>query len=62
MTVGLYAGAFPSEGVVRRLAEFPGTPIRWAVNQAILATYKAQAFAGRLSDRKNIRLREGHKL
>ena len=62
LTVGLYADAFSSERVMRRLAEFSRTPIRWAVNQVTLATYKSQEFAGRLSYRKNIRLREGHKL
>jgi len=48
LTVGLYAEAFPSKGVMRRLASFPRTPIRWAVNQITLATYKAREFSGRL--------------
>jgi 2'-5' RNA ligase len=57
LTVGLYAGAFPSEDVARRLAVFSSQPIRWEVNQITLATYKADEFAGRLNYKHNSVLR-----
>ena len=59
LTVGLYAGAFPSEQVARRLADFSGKPIRWEVNQITLATYQANEFAGKLSYEQHISLEAG---
>jgi 2'-5' RNA ligase len=59
MTVGLYAGAFPSEQVARRLAIFSSKPIQWKVNQITLATYKASEFAGVLSYEHHIPLKFG---
>ena len=49
LTVGLYADAFPSEEVARRLAGFPVNPIKWKVKRITLATYRAQEFAGPLT-------------
>ncbi len=49
LTVGLYAGTFPSEEIARRLAEFPVEPIRWNVEQIAFASYRAQEIAGRLA-------------
>ena len=57
LTVGLYADAFPSEEVMKRLANFSRTPIRWEVNQVTLVTYKAQEFAGKLSYERRISLK-----
>jgi 2'-5' RNA ligase len=59
LTVGLYAGAFPSEAVMQRSAGFSREPIRWTVNQLTLATYKAQEFAGRLRYEHRISLETG---
>ena len=59
LTVGLYAGAFPSNEVARRLADFSGVSIRWKVNQITLASYKANEFAGELSYRKEFILVDG---
>ena len=49
LTVGLYAGAFPSEEVATRMAKFPVEPIRRRVEEITLATYQANEFAGSLS-------------
>jgi len=62
LTVGLYAGAFPSEQVARRLAGFLGEPIWWKVNQITLATYRAKEFAGVLNYKKVFMLRGDSKL
>ena len=59
LTIGLYADAFPSESVMKRLASFPRTPVRWEVNQITLATYKAHEFAGKLSYEHHISLEFG---
>jgi 2'-5' RNA ligase len=56
LTVGLYAGAFPSEQVARRLADFSSEPIQWNAKQITLATYNANEFAGELSYKHNISL------
>jgi len=48
LTVGLYADAFSSEAVTKRLAEFSFEPIQWNVTHITLATYKAKEIAGRL--------------
>jgi 2'-5' RNA ligase len=54
LTVGLYAGAFASEEVVRRLAEFPVQPIHWKVERIVCATYRAQEIVGRLAYRHKV--------
>ena len=59
LTVGLYAGAFPSEEVMRWLAGFSGKSIRWKVEQITLATYQANEFAGILSYKRHIPLKSG---
>ena len=56
LTVGLYADAFPSEEVLRRMAEFPSEPVRGQVGQVTLATYRANEFAGKLINLQTIRL------
>ena len=48
LTVGLYADAFPSAVVTRRLATFKESLIRWRVEQITLATYEANSIAGEL--------------
>jgi len=48
LTVGLYADAFDSREVTRRLAEFPSNPIRWKVMEITLATYQVREVAGLL--------------
>jgi len=54
LTVGLYAGAFPSEEVLARIAVFSSESIRWPVEQLTLATYRAKKFAGRLTYKHNL--------
>ena len=49
LTVGLYAGAFRSEEVARKMAQFPRNPIRWTVEQIAFASYRAQEIAGMLT-------------
>jgi len=49
LTVGLYAGAFPSQEVAGRMAEFLQNPTRWTVQQIRLATYKAGDIGGMLT-------------
>lgn len=49
LTVGLYAGAFPSREVAGRMAEFLQNPTRWTVQQIRLATYKASDIGGMLT-------------
>jgi 2'-5' RNA ligase len=49
LTVGLYSGAFQSGDVISRMASFSSKPIRWKVEEIVLATYQAQEFAGRLN-------------
>ena len=53
LTVGLYAGAFPSMEVAKRMVEFQSKPILKKVTQITLATYQAKEFAGKLSYIKN---------
>jgi len=57
LTVGLYAGAFPSKEVMRRLAAFSGKAIRWKIDRITLATYQANEFAGLLSYKHHIHLK-----
>ena len=59
LTVGLYADAFPSTQVTKRLAGFSSEPIRWKVEGITLATYKANEFAGRLIYEHHIPLKSG---
>jgi 2'-5' RNA ligase len=49
LTVGLYAGAFASQEVAGKMAQFPRDPIRWKVERIAFATYRAQEIAGRLA-------------
>ena len=49
LTVGLYAGAFASQEVAGKMAQFPRYPIRWKVERIAFATYRAQEIAGRLA-------------
>jgi len=62
LTVGLYAGAFPSGEVLNRLAGFSSEPIQWKVTQITLATYRANEFTGILSYKHQISLKSdsGH--
>ena len=61
LTVGLYAGAYPSAEVTSRLAEYPANIIKWRVRQITLATYRADTIAGELYFRENVMLRSGSK-
>lgn len=54
LTVGLYAGAFDSREVSRRLAEFPIDTIRCKVEAVTLATYRAQEIAGLLTHQHEV--------
>ena len=56
LTVGLYADAFPSEEVMRRMAAFSSVPIRWRVEGITLSTYQAKEFAGKLNFRQKMNL------
>lgn len=61
LTVGLYAGAFPSEDVTGQLVTFPTKPVRWKVEQINFATYNAQEIAGVLMSKQEFLLyHEGH--
>lgn len=56
LTIGLYAGAFPSEKLVKRLMAFPAEPILLKVEQIAFATYRAQEIAGLLTHIQEIML------
>jgi hypothetical protein len=56
LTVGLYAGAFPSEEVAERMRTFPADPIKLKVEYIAFATYRAQEIAGLLTHRHEISL------
>lgn len=56
LTVGLYAGAFPSTEVAERMKAFPADPARLKVGQITFATYKAQEIAGLLTYRDEVLL------
>jgi 2'-5' RNA ligase len=49
LTVGLYAGAFPSKEVAERMRAFSADPIKLKVEQIAFATYRAQEIAGKLT-------------
>jgi 2'-5' RNA ligase len=49
LTVGLYAGAFPSAVVLERISSFPRTPVVIKSDRIIFATYEARATAGALT-------------
>ncbi len=57
LTVGLYAGAFPSDDVMNHMATFASKRIRWKVDKITLATYQANEFAGALSYRYKFKLK-----
>jgi 2'-5' RNA ligase len=57
LTVGLYAGTFPSDEVAERLMAFPANPIKLKVEQIAFATYRAQEIAGQLTYKHKIALR-----
>ena len=59
LTVGLYAGGFPSEEVVQRLRDFPADPIRLRVEKITFSSYRAQEIAGLLTYRQEISLENG---
>jgi 2'-5' RNA ligase len=52
LTVGLYAGAFPSVDVAERMANFPSKPTKLGVKRITFAIYKAREIAGPLSYRQ----------
>jgi 2'-5' RNA ligase len=54
LTVGLYADAFPSENVTKRLLAFPDNPMKVRVDRIVFATYQAQEIAGPLTCRRTI--------
>ncbi|NQU30932.1 MAG: 2'-5' RNA ligase family protein [Anaerolineae bacterium] len=49
LTIGLYADAFSSEKVLERMAAFSSEPLRWRVEQVMLARYRAEEIAGELN-------------
>lgn len=56
LTIGLYAGAFPTGKVAERMRAFPSYPIRLKVKQLVFATYQAREIAGLLTHRREIAL------
>jgi 2'-5' RNA ligase len=54
LTVGLYAGAFPSARLSERIMGFPSHPIKLEVGRIAFATYQAQEIAGLLTPRQEI--------
>lgn len=56
LTIGLYAGAFPSGKLAERMRAFPSYPIRLEVKQLVFATYQAREIAGLLTHRREIAL------
>jgi 2'-5' RNA ligase len=54
LTVGLYAGAFPSGEVAERLTVFPADPIRLKVERIAFATYRAREIAGLLTQQQEV--------
>ena len=59
LTVGLYAGTFPSDHVARRLAAFPGKPVKLEIKQISLATYQAVEIAGPLAHQYELSFNQG---
>jgi 2'-5' RNA ligase len=58
LTIGLYSDAFPGKELLARMADFPNEPLRWMVKQVTFATYRAEKFAGKLSNVYDFRLKE----
>lgn len=58
-TVGLYAGAFRSEAVVRRMSLFPKDVCTFTVKRITFATYQARELAGELTYRSTVPLLSG---
>jgi 2'-5' RNA ligase len=56
LTVGLYAGAFPSQNLAERMRAFPAEPVPLRVEHIAFATYRAQEIAGLLTHRQEILL------
>ena len=56
LTIGLYAGAFPSKEVLNRLATFPTNPVKCRIDHISFVTYKADEIAGRLKVERHISL------
>jgi 2'-5' RNA ligase len=56
VTIGLYAGAYPSEVVLQRMAAFPVNPLRIEVKEITFATYQAREVGGMLKERESIGL------
>jgi 2'-5' RNA ligase len=54
LTVGLYAGAFPSRELAERMMEFPPDPIKLKIEQIAFATYQAREITGCLTHRQEI--------
>ena len=49
LTVGLYAGSFPSKEILARMETFISDPVRWKVKKITLSTYQAKEVTGKLS-------------
>ncbi len=54
LTVGLYAGAFPSKKVAERMMQFPANPVKLKIEQIAFATYQAREITGGLTHRQEI--------
>lgn len=54
LTVGLYAGAFPSKKVAERMMQFPANPVKLKIEQIAFATYRAQEITGGLTHQLEI--------
>jgi 2'-5' RNA ligase len=59
VTVGLYAGAFPSKFVLERLSAFSMTNVEIEIHALTLATYRAKELGGLLSYRSSVSLGDG---
>ena len=51
LTVGLYAGSFPSKEVLAQMETFISDPVRWKVKKITLSTYQAKEITGKLSSK-----------
>lgn len=59
LTVGLYAGRYPSEMLAERMISFAANPIKLEITRVTFATYQAQEVAGLLTRRQEIMF-DGH--
>lgn len=56
LTVGLYAGAFPSEEIVKHIMRFSAHPTRLAIKHISFTSYRAQEIAGPLTYEHTLKL------